>query len=981
MSKNLQNQATGVRFTLALNIAAVLLVTVATLYFSYQEVEALNEQHQQALNTGVKEAANDIEQFVESRQRLVETFALEKQQILNEFIADTDNDDLHQAISESLGRWFPNFFTFTLADIGGNDLIDDLEGFVGEACKLNIQEYVVSLIDVKESHDLYETIIHPQANNYHFDVMAPRYKGNRVDGVFFVSFHPIQLSEILKSHQSAQHNLALVLEDRDYLIEVNANGARDTISAQREINLTPDEISEIRQSKQINGSKWLLVGYPDPGLIDAKVNQIWTQAIIIIVALGLAGFISCSKILRLAREQTLAFEQLEISNNDLAKMAEEQKSLRLSAEAGEQTKSQFLASMSHEIRTPLNAVIGLTELVLKTDLDSHQKNYLMKVTLAGKNLLALINDILDFSKIEAGKLQIEETTYDLDPVLENVAIVVNPKAEENGNEVIISVDRTLPDQLIGDPLRLGQILINLAGNAAKFTDNGEIIIDVARERDTEGEWLAVSVQDSGIGMTPEQAAKLFKPFVQADQSVTRTHGGTGLGLSISRELVEAMGGSIGVKSEHGKGSCFSFKVPLKIPENATSRPGFVGIDPRATRILVVDDNEIICETLVKALERLHFHVESALSGQQAIETITAAQDTKPFNVVLMDWKMPEMDGLDTIKQIQSELGSDIMPVIMMISSEDMEDIRADLIDMDVVHTLQKPINTSFLVDTLMAIFQSKTTRREVRSTHLIEPTGSTLLDGAQILLAEDNQLNQMVAMGVLESAGARVDVAENGLEALDKLREHGGAHYAVVLMDIQMPEMDGLSATKAIRDDLGFDKLPVLAMTAHALDEERERCTAAGMNDHITKPIDARDVIAKVVKWANLAPASQAAGSAEAANIDTPTVYDMDAVSARLMLPADIIKKLLTKFTEDYANVAAQLSSHINEGKIDEAKMLAHSLKGVTGTLGIDGVNRLSSDLETNLGTASFNPPDWDKAAFEKEVALAIKQINDILAE
>ena len=577
--------------------------------------------------------------------------------------------------------------------------------------------------------------------------------------------------------------MALINKDRDFLIEVNAGGARDEISAHREINLLPSEIAEIRVSRDIEGSKWKLVGYLEPGMINAKASEMWTQASIIFIFLLLAGFISCWKIWQLANAQKHAFAQLELSNGNLATMADEQRSLRVSAKAGEETKAQFLASMSHEIRTPLNAVIGLTELVLKTDLDDFQKNYLSKVSFAGKNLLALINDILDFSKIEAGKLQIENTVFELDPVLENVAVVVNAKDEENRNEMIISVDRTLPDQLIGDPLRLGQVMINLAGNAAKFTSDGEIVIDVARETDASGDWLSISVRDNGSGMPPEQTAKLFKPFVQADQSVTRTHGGTGLGLSISLQLVEAMGGSIGVESAVGQGSRFFFKSPLNIPEGSTSRPVFEGIDPRITKILVVDDNDIIRETVVLALEKLNFKIESASTGEDAIKKITNAAKDAPFNAILMDWMMTSINCLDVLKQMQSKEIDIQTPVIVMVSTADMDAIPDDLASLNISHVLQKPINTSFLIDTLMAIFETDHPKRQVRSTRLGDQETSIALAGIRILLAEDNELNQMVAIGVLQGAGAIVDVAENGAEALQQLRTHDASYYGVVLMD------------------------------------------------------------------------------------------------------------------------------------------------------------------------------------------------------
>ena len=493
-------------------------------------------------------------------------------------------------------------------------------------------------------------------------------------------------------------------------------------------------------------------------------------------ALAAVGFLKVllSEIKRRSKAEVKALaavDALEKTNTDLADMAEAQTSLRVAAESGEKTKAQFLASMSHEIRTPLNAVIGLTELVLKTDLTDYQKQYLSKVSIAGRNLLSLINDILDFSKIEAGKLQIENIEFELDPVLENVSVVISTKADENGNEFIISVDRAIPNLLLGDPLRIGQVLINLAGNAAKFTENGEIIVDISLIED-DGTWLAASVEDNGAGMTEEQVSKLFKPFVQADQSVTRTHGGTGLGLSISQQLVEAMGGTMGVESEQGVGSKFSFKIPITYAENAERRDVFEGVDPRTIRILVVDDNETICETLKLALQKLRFNVDTATSGEDAVEMYKTALSARPYNALLIDWKMDGMDGVETIRQIRVlEEHTVNAPAISMISASDMNDIKDQLTDLDVQYTLQKPINTSFLVDALMVIFNSTTDRRPVRASKIIESEDTESLNGARILLAEDNELNQMVALGILEHLGCTVDVAENGQETIDKLRD------------------------------------------------------------------------------------------------------------------------------------------------------------------------------------------------------------------
>lgn len=840
----------GTWATIALVVGAVLLVAGASLYFAALQNAENENRHTEILTSEVREAANAVEQFVSGRQRLVEAFAFDNQDLLAAYAANIDDEDLRARIDESLRRWFPSFFTFTLANRDGEDLVDDLEGVVGRQCQANIQSYVSRL--TKDAHNAgYETVIHPQANNYHFDIMAPWRSGAQLNGVFFVSFYPDVLQSLIRSYQSPGHYLALVHRKRDYLIEINADGARDEIAAHRDISLTEDEVREIRVSVDIPGSIWRLVGYVEPGLVDAANSENWWSAAFVLLFVLIAGALSLWKILALDREQAQVLARLRDSNAHLAELAEEQAVLRVAAEAGEKAKAQFLASMSHEIRTPLNAVIGLTDLVLKTDLPDYQRGHLSRVARAGRSLLGLINDILDFSKIEAGKLQIESIEFDLDEVLENLATVVSTKIEENANELIITVDRSIPSALRGDPLRLGQILVNLAGNAAKFTERGEIVVDAAHAAEDGREWLLFSVRDTGIGMTEEQMDRLFKPFTQADQSITRTHGGTGLGLSISRQLVDAMGGTIRVESSPGEGSRFFFRLPYDAIEGAVPRRTFEGVDARATRVLVIDDNRTVRDTLSEALTSLRFKVDVAASGQEALEMYQKARMQSPYSIVLVDWRMPGINGVETIKLMQAESGQEHMPAIIMASAEDMQGIAGELRELGIEHCVSKPINTSFLIDTMMAFFEAGGDRRPVRTRLQTAGKDPTAVNAnIHLLLAEDVELNRMVAIGVLENAGMTADVAENGVQVLDILKREGKDRYAAVLMDIEMPEMDGLTATRKIREELGFTDLPVIAMTAHALAEERERCIDAGMNAHISKPFEAVELISTINRFA-----------------------------------------------------------------------------------------------------------------------------------
>lgn len=938
----------GTRMTVALVSGAILLVIGAAIYFSALRNAENEARHSEILTSEVREAGNAVEQLVTGQRRLVEAFAIDNQDLLNAFAEDVENEELRAEIDERLQRWFPGYFTFTLADRNGRDLVDDLEGFVGRACQISIEDFVRQLRNRSRQHS-YDTVIHPQANNYHYDIMAPWRSDGVLKGVFFVSFYPHVLRDLIHSYQSPGHYLALVHKDRDYLIEVNGDGARDAISAHREISLTPEEISEIRASKDVSGSLWRLVGYVEPGLVAQQEAENWWNAALVVLFVAAAGALSLWKILALARAQTRVLGQLQVSNTNLTQLADEQAALREAAESGEKTKAQFLASMSHEIRTPLNAIIGLTDLTLKTDLSEHQREHLARVARAGRSLLGLINDILDFSKIEAGKLNIERIEYDIDEVLENLATVVGAKADENGNELIISVDRAIPTALWGDPLRLGQILINLAGNAVKFTERGEVVVDAARVEADGGEWLQFSVRDTGIGMTQEQVNRLFRPFTQADQSVTRTHGGTGLGLSISHQLVEAMGGSIWVETEQGVGSCFYFRVPYTPVEGTAPRPTFEGIDPRAIRVLVVDDNEVVRETLRDALTSLRFKVETAASGEDALDLYFGAASDARYDVVLMDWRMPGIDGLEAIRQIRGRNGEQAMPAIIMVSAEDMQGISDDLRTLGVEHCVNKPINTSFLIDTMMAFFAAGADRRPVRvlrHSDVQDPTAHR--KDIHLLLAEDVELNRMVALGVLQNAGFTADVAENGQQVLEMLKAGGPERYAAVLMDIEMPEMDGLTATWKIREELGLKDLPVIAMTAHALDEERERCMEAGMNAHISKPFEAAELISTLNKWTR----NSGSESTSAADIPEHVAvdrFDVEAVAKRLMLTPDKVETLLAKFLKEYQDMPGVLARLLGKGDFSEAARLTHSLKGVSLSLGLTALGEAAGDLEKRL--------------------------------
>ena len=522
------------------------------------------------------------------------------------------------------------------------------------------------------------------------------------------------------------------------------------------------------------------------------------------------------------------------------------KKARDAAEESARAKGEFLANMSHEIRTPMNAVLGLLHLVMNTELTDTQREYIQKAEGAAKTLLRIINDILDFSKIEAGKLEMEQVEFNLNDVLQAVVDLISNKASEKGLEYILQVPPDTPVSLVGDQTRLTQILTNLSTNAVKFTSEGQVALKVSTVKEgPERVTLKFEVQDTGIGLSPDQAQNLFQAFYQAESSTARRFGGTGLGLVISKRLVEMMGGRIWVESAPEAGSTFTFTADFGIHAHG-QRYVVRRKDFRGLTALVVDDNEVALEIMNDFLKTLGFTVLTAGSGAEAVELIRdwSLKDRK-FDLLITDWKMPELDGIQTADKIHEIISAKDLPVIIMATAYNRDEVLGQARRSGIRNVMTKPLSPSTMLNVLMDTFGRALpeTDSKLKKAHEMALVKEYL--GARILLAEDNEVNQLVASRILRNAGLEVDIANNGLEAVRMVQEKT---YDMVLMDIQMPEMDGIEATRIIRELGPFKDLPIVAMTAHAMSGDRELSLEAGMNDHICKPVNVRDLFATLAR-------------------------------------------------------------------------------------------------------------------------------------
>jgi signal transduction histidine kinase/DNA-binding response OmpR family regulator/HPt (histidine-containing phosphotransfer) domain-containing protein len=638
----------------------------------------------------------------------------------------------------------------------------------------------------------------------------------------------------------------------------------------------------------------------------------------------------------------------------------------LAAESATRAKSDFLANMSHEIRTPMNAIIGMSHLALQTKLDSKQRNYIDKVNRSADSLLGIINDILDFSKIEAGKLDIESVDFQLENVFDNLANLVGLKAEEKGVELLFDLPGDLPSELQGDPLRLGQILVNLGNNAVKFTEQGEIVIavELLEQTDTQAS-LHFSVKDTGIGMTPDQQEKLFQSFTQADASTSRQFGGTGLGLAISKNLATLMEGEIWAESEKDVGSTFHFRVTLDKQLAAATRERARASELDALRVLVVDDNSSAREILSSMLDGFGMRVDQCGTGRTALAMLDEASGQDPYQLVLMDWHMPVMDGVDATRVIQHDSEAANIPKVIMVTAYGREEANQACAGLDISGILSKPVTPSALLDGIMLAMGREVSRTSRSSGQQREIAADLArLAGARVLLVEDNEINQELAMELLRTNGISVAVANDGREALDMLDREP---FDGVLMDCQMPVMDGYTATRELRRDVRFSELPVLAMTANAMAGDREKVLEAGMNDHIAKPIDVNNMFRTMAKW--ITPSALAVGmeQRDSAAVTVPALDGIDTVDglARTQGNSALYLKLLRRVRLSQASFMAEFDAACAAGDWVQATRLAHTLKGVAGNIGAGSLQRACAGLESLAGKQQLEPGVRDTVAAE----------------
>lgn len=654
------------------------------------------------------------------------------------------------------------------------------------------------------------------------------------------------------------------------------------------------------------------------------------------------------------------------ANQDVTKTKKqivELETAREIAEKATRSKSEFLAKMSHEIRTPLGAVIGLNHLLEKTDLDKKQKDYVTKIKNSAVYLLQVINEILDFTKIESGRMELENIEFSLENILEDIGDFASIKSMEKSIEVIIDKDPSIPPLLMGDPLRLKQVLLNLVNNSIKFTEKGTIILRVISTGAGAGRiGLEFGVSDTGIGMTDEQINNLFKEYSQGDSSTTRKYGGTGLGLSICNKLIDMMGGRLKVKSEFGKGSEFYFSLPFGAADRKSAGGDHTLPDEiKDMRILIVDDSPLFRDVVNKYISRLGLSCYQAESGAKAVEVLKE----QSFDVLFIDSSMPDMNGLETIEKIRNIEGADKKPKVVLITTLSDSAVLKEMETSGIKNILFKPVNESIIYNTLVNLFRGDD-RNLVRKKigRNFYPENFDSIRGSTILVAEDNEINQQIITEILENEGFKVLLAPDGGRCVETLKAHGDID--LILMDVQMPEMDGLEATKLIREELKNEKISIVALTADVINDTREKIKLAGMNDYVSKPIDEFELFRALARWIGKGR-MQAAGTAaeahdeKAAAGEKPEDINFSEGIRRVGGNQELYRRLLDRFAADNRDIFAQLEGLVGKNDFAAAAAAAHGLKGVAGNLGLNGIHGASAGIEA-LAKASARAEEFAPA-------------------